>query len=899
MSTSVIEEDTAAKATRSRDFLDMFADMTEKKLPSLPSIPRESHLSGIKNYRIWKERMLSVLDSYELRGFVTETVPEPDPEDDDRHYIWSRINGKVRSFIINNCKDDVLSSVLTIQNAKEMWDKLSSSHDRITPMKRVSWEVQLRMLDPAKSSSMREHISKMEVLRDRIVQAGGKQSEEDMAITLLSQLPVSYSVFYTSLITSGRMTVITWDELVPQVLDQEDRNDSVRSGGLQGRAASATTEALAAQSAGARPPRPRPGPRNQNVQASSSPAPRSSARASSSQQRTPEEFDAIQAQRTCNNCGQKGHYWRKCPNRRATSGSTSSHVATMSNPSNLPAYVGTVSSSSTDDLALRQREWIIDSGAARHMTPSRHDFSEFTPQVGTICFGDSSEVPILGEGTMNIIPDGKGSVHSSQVIYCPKLSFHLLSVFEICKLGKQVLFDEHFVSIMDKETGEEVRGGFPSGGIYKLHALASVTGNASELWHFRFGHLHADAFRRAFTQQMVVGLPDVKPPSGRCIPCIRGKQHREAFPKTASRRATVPLELVHTDLCGPMAKDSLGGSKYFMLLVDDCSRFMWVYFLARKSEALSTFVCWRSHAEKESGYTLKAVRSDHGSEFTSHGFVDFCSEFGIRRELANVGTPSENGVVERKNQTVVEMARTLLEHRSLPRFLWAESVATAVHILNRAPTSAVPHKTPYEAYFGRTPSVAHLRIFGCDAYAHVPKKDRSKFDAKSRKLIHVGYNSISASYRLYDPEHRRLEHSRDVIFDESSVLEAAPRPEGDTTQEPTLSNHSDDLTADSSAFLDDPFLQDLPRKPRLEPVPPVPEASPVREQPPVDFPEDGGLLEDAHPEVPEVAVTDPGMRSDFLIQEEDAEEELELYPKWLIQTLKDSGVTDFTTWNET
>lgn len=121
-----------------KDFLDMFSEMTDKKLPSLPSIPRESHLAGIKNYRIWKERMLSVLDSYDLRGFVLESIPEPDPEDAYRHYIWSRINGKVRSFIINNCKDDVLSSVLAIQNAKEMWDKLSVSNDRITPMKRVS-----------------------------------------------------------------------------------------------------------------------------------------------------------------------------------------------------------------------------------------------------------------------------------------------------------------------------------------------------------------------------------------------------------------------------------------------------------------------------------------------------------------------------------------------------------------------------------------------------------------------------------------------------------------------------------------------------------------------------------------------------------------------------------------
>ena len=149
MSTSEIQQDTSAGSdvppttgsSKVKDFLDLFSEMTDKKLPSLPSIPRESHLAGIKNYRIWRERMLSVLDLYDLRGFVLETIPEPSQDDFDRHYIWSRINGKVRSFIINNCKDDVLSSVLTIQNAKEMWDKLSVSNDRITPMKSVSLEV--------------------------------------------------------------------------------------------------------------------------------------------------------------------------------------------------------------------------------------------------------------------------------------------------------------------------------------------------------------------------------------------------------------------------------------------------------------------------------------------------------------------------------------------------------------------------------------------------------------------------------------------------------------------------------------------------------------------------------------------------------------------------------------
>ena len=102
---------------------------------------------------------------------------------------------------------------------------------------------------------------------------------------------------------------------------------------------------------------------------------------------------------------------------------------------------------------------------------------------------------------------------------------------------------------------------------------------------------------------------------------------------------------MHIDLCGPMSEDSLGGSKHFLLIVDDFSRFMWVYFLTRKSETLLTFIYWGTHAEKESRHKVKAVRSDHGSDFTSHGFVDFCLGLGIRQELANVGTPRRMGLL--------------------------------------------------------------------------------------------------------------------------------------------------------------------------------------------------------------------------------------------------------------
>lgn len=138
-------------------------------------------------------------------------------------------------------------------------------------------------------------------------------------------------------------------------------------------------------------------------------------------------------------------------------------------------------------------------------------------------------------------------------------------------------------------------------------------------------------------------------------------------------------------------------------------------------------------------------------------------------QLTTAYAPSQNGVAERKNRSIVEMGRAMLEHSGLPKKFWAEVSAAAVHILNRSPTSALPGKTPFEALTGSKPSCAHLRVFGCRAFVHVPKEHRSKLDSKSTPHIFLEYSSVSKAYRLWDPVAGKLTISRDVIFDERST----------------------------------------------------------------------------------------------------------------------------------
>ena len=174
--------------------------------------------------------MLAVLDSYELTEFIKQDIPRPD--DPEEAALWERVNGRICSFIILNVTPTVLEHIKHFTSARAIWTHLASLFARVSPMKRVSLEVQMRTLDPSKSSSMREHINKLQSLQQEVLSMGKQISSEDMAITLLSHLTPEYSSFYSSLITSGRLNEILWEDLVPMVLDQEDHFSN--RGGRQG-----------------------------------------------------------------------------------------------------------------------------------------------------------------------------------------------------------------------------------------------------------------------------------------------------------------------------------------------------------------------------------------------------------------------------------------------------------------------------------------------------------------------------------------------------------------------------------------------------------------------------------------------------------------------------------------
>lgn len=204
-------------------------------------------------------------------------------------------------------------------------------------------------------------------------------------------------------------------------------------------------------------------------------------------------------------------------------------------------------------------------------------------------------------------------------------------------------------------------------------------------------------------KEMAGGVPLISHPDQVCHACLAGKQTRMSFPKSAQWRADEPLQLVHVDLCGPVTPETAGGNKYFMLLVDDCSRWMSVQFLKTKDQAASAFVKFKDEAENCVGYRIKTMRSDRGGEFLAATFKDVCEQAGIVRHFTAPYSSQQNGVVERRNRTVMEMARSMLKGMGVPGRFWGEEVKHSVYLLNRLPTRAMGNRTPFEGWNGRKP----------------------------------------------------------------------------------------------------------------------------------------------------------------------------------------------------
>ncbi|KAL6338645.1 hypothetical protein AAG906_021462 [Vitis piasezkii] len=249
------------------------------------------------------------------------------------------------------------------------------------------------------------------------------------------------------------------------------------------------------------------------------------------------------------------------------------------------------------------------------------------------------------------------------------------------------------------------------------------------------------------------------------------------------------------NICGPFPTTSWNGQQYFITFIDDYSRYGYLYLIHEKSQSLDVFKNFKAEVENQLSKKIKVVKSDCGGEYYGRydrsseqrlgPFAKYLMECGIVPQYTMPGTPSQNGVAERRNRTLKDMVRSMISHSTLPESLWGKAIKTAVYILNRVPSKVVA-KTPYELWTSKKPSIKHLHVWGCPAEARPYKPNEKKLDSRTMSCYFEGYSERSRGFKFYDPSSRSFfetgnarfiedvelsgrEPLRNVVFEEESV----------------------------------------------------------------------------------------------------------------------------------
>jgi hypothetical protein len=291
-----------------------------------------------------------------------------------------------------------------------------------------------------------------------------------------------------------------------------------------------------------------------------------------------------------------------------------------------------------DEAQGESSRWILDSGATNHMTGQRSVFAEIDTKVqGSIHFGDGSVAGIEGRGTILLKCKTGGHKALTGVYFIPRLTTNIVSLGQLEEYGYKIMLYDGCLKLWDTKGSLVAKVVRAPNRLYVLRlnidrpvCLAAQGENEAWRWHARYGHLNFHGLRRLAEKEMVKGMPKIDKVDQVCDGCLAGKQRRSPFPNVAKFRAKSRLELVHGDPCGPVTPSTPSGKKYFFLLVDDLSRYMWLLLLDTKDGALDAFTKYQARAEAEAGRRLGTLRTDRGGEFTGQNFVEHCTKHGIQ-----------------------------------------------------------------------------------------------------------------------------------------------------------------------------------------------------------------------------------------------------------------------------
>lgn len=719
------------------------AETSNAKFTS-PSIPMfDGH------YVHWAKLMKNFLLSKEYWSLVQNGVPTGEDQEQNREQKLKDL--KIKNYLYQAIPREVLETIVEDDTSKQIWDAMYQKYHGSSKVQQSQLQALKReyeLLSMKEGEKVDSYMSRTLAVVNKMKINGEPMEASAVVGKILRSMTTRFNYVVCSIEESHDLSTLSINELHGSLLVHEQR--------MQGKEEEEHALKVVTSSEGmARKEEVRFGTRGRgrgNVRG------RGRGRGRAFNKATIE----------CYNCHNLGHFQYECPN--------------------YAHYVEEVEFNEDEEMLLmtyaelkncrREAMWFLDSGCSNHMSGDKRWFVDLDQSFRhSVKLGNGSKMVVMGKGSVRMLVEGKSHL-ITEVFYVPELKNNLLSIGQLQEKSLAILIQDNICKIYHSSNGLIMQTSMTTNRMFVLSAdlplndskpkcfQATTSDSITDLWHKRFGHLNMKGLRTLAYRKMVTGLPILKASSKVCEECVTGKQQRDSFKKTSTWRASQTLQLIHSDICGPITPESNSGKRYVITFIDDNSRKMWIYFLNTKSEAFPVFKKFKIMVEKESGNPIGCLRTDRGGEFTSLAFNDYCKMNGIRRQLTAAYSPQQNGVAERRNRTIMNMVRCILKDKGVPLDFWPEAVNWAAHILNRCPTSAVNDKTPEEAWSGLKPSVEHFKIFGCIGHVHIPDIKRKKLDNRSRKCVFLGVSQESKAFRMFDPKTKKIIISRDVVFDE-------------------------------------------------------------------------------------------------------------------------------------
>jgi transposase InsO family protein len=410
-------------------------------------------------------------------------------------------------------------------------------------------------------------------------------------------------------------------------------------------------------------------------------------------------------------------------------------------------------------------KWILDSGAVNHVTGNKHLFDRIYKKETTLKVANNQEVSVVGYGDVHL----NENVTLKNVYYVPDIKWNLLSVKQIAEKGFDIVFSSNNWKIFKERrlilSGNSQRCGYTlESPLHESQVNYLTTLNdIYNLWHRRLGHIGSRRLTEMIKQKVLVGIKSGNSSKIQdCEGCLKGKMKRKSFPNEGSRSKSI-LDVVHSDVMGPFQIPSAGGKRYVLTFIDDFSRFSVIYLLSAKSEVSIKIKEYINYVERFTEKKLKCLRTDNGGEYSSEDLEKYLKDKGIIHQKTTPYSPQQNGIAEKKNDTLARTMRSMLYDMNVPLELWGEAIMTANYVLNRVVSRSIPEgKTPYEIWMKKKPCIKDLRVFGCLAFYFIPSENRSKLDAVSKRGMFVGYDLQRKSYRIWCPISRKIIFSRTV-----------------------------------------------------------------------------------------------------------------------------------------